>query len=200
MQLSPDLIGFRWGEYSVARPPAGIMFRVFVMADEAVILLAEDREDDILLVRNAFKKGHLNNPLYVVRDGEELLSYLKGEGSYSKRSEFPLPDLLLLDLKMPRMDGFQVIEWVRAQPSLRSLRIVVLTSSQDMRDVNRAYELGANSFLVKPMEFEHTVETVEMLRKYWLHDSRAPEISRSSTDQREGVANRDHSTDQDSRK
>src|SRR6266850_4379035 len=119
------------------------------MSDQAVILLAEDREDDIVLVRRAFAKAYVLNPLQIVRDGEELVAYLKGEGKYANRAEYPLPDLLLLDLKMPRMDGFQVLEWIRQQPGLSNLRVVVLTSSENMRDVNRAYQLGANSFMVK---------------------------------------------------
>jgi CheY-like chemotaxis protein len=85
---------------------------------------------------------------------------------------------MLLDLKMPRMDGFAVIEWIRAQPLLKALRIIVLTSSEDMRDVNRAYELGANSFLVKPMDFENLVGMSKFLNDYWLRTDSAPSISR----------------------
>src|SRR6185436_1684427 len=92
------------------------------MPDEAVILLAEDREDDVLLVRKAFERGAINNPLQVARDGEEAMAYLSGEGNYSNRAEYPLPDLLLLDLKMPRVDGFDVIRWIRRQPQFSSLR------------------------------------------------------------------------------
>src|SRR5207248_11387786 len=107
--------------------------------------------------------------------------YLKGDGKYGNRDEHPLPDLLLLDLKMPRMDGFQVLQWLRQQPGLSSLRVVVLTSSEDLRDVNTAYQLGANSFLVKPLEFENFVETGKMLKEYWLRISKAPETSRAAT-------------------
>jgi CheY-like chemotaxis protein len=138
------------------------------MPDLAVILLADDLEDDVLLIRRAFKKGNINNPVHVVRDGEEAICYLKGEGKYSNRDEYPLPDLMLLDLQMPRKDGFEVLRWVRQQPGLAALRIVVLTSSEDLRDVNEAYRLGANSFLVKPLEFENFVETSMFLKHYWL--------------------------------
>src|SRR5258705_8683596 len=116
------------------------------MPDQAVILLAEDREDDIALIRKAFARAYVLNPLQVVRDGEEAIAYLSGEGKYSNRAEYPLPDLLLLDLKMPRIDGFEVLKWIREQPGLSALRVVVLTSSEDIRDVNVAYRLGANSF------------------------------------------------------
>lgn len=147
-------------------------------ADQAVILLAEDREDDVFLIRKAFAKGNITNPMQVVRDGEEAISYLTGEGKSSNRAEYPLPALLLLDLKMPRIDGFEVLTWIRGQPSLSNLRVVVLTSSQEMRDVNRAYSLGANSFMVKPMDFENAVELGKVLNTYWLRMSRAPDTAR----------------------
>src|ERR1051325_11431606 len=95
------------------------------MPDNSVILLAEDREDDVLLIRRAFKKAHLLNPLHVVHDGEEAIAYLKGEGQYANRAEYPLPALLLLDLKMPRRDGFDVLTWIRQEPGLSALRVVV---------------------------------------------------------------------------
>ena len=148
------------------------------MAESAVILLAEDREDDVLLIRQAFARAHIPNPLFVVKDGEEVVSYLKGEGKYSSRAEYPLPDLLLLDLKMPRMNGFEVISWIRGQPGLAGLRILVLTSSDEMRDVNKAYNLGANSFLVKPHDFEDFIELSKIMREFWLQKSKAPETSR----------------------
>src|SRR6185436_19786504 len=106
------------------------------MPDRAVILLAEDREDDVLLIRKAFERAHIPNPLYVVNDGEEVIAYLKGEGKFSNRAEYPLPDLVLLDLKMPRVNGFEVLAWIRQQPTLSSLRVLVLTSASEMRDVN----------------------------------------------------------------
>ena len=144
------------------------------MADQSVILLAEDREDDILLIRRSFTKAFITNPLLVVRDGEEVVSYLEGEGKYSNRDEFPLPDLLLLDLKMPVKDGFEVIKWLRKHPTLKTLPVVVLTSSQDIRDVNTAYQLGANSFLVKPMDFEDYTSLSRTVAGFWLERSEAP--------------------------
>src|SRR5690349_14765253 len=120
------------------------------MLERGIILLAEDREDDVLLIQQAFEQAGIRNPLFVVRDGEEAISYLSGEGKYAKREEFPLPDLLLLDLKMPRKDGFDVLRWLMQQPSLSALRVLVLTTSGEIYDVDEAYQLGANSFLVKP--------------------------------------------------
>ena len=148
------------------------------MSAKSVILLAEDREDDVELIRRAFKEGKIDNPLFVVRNGEETVAYLKGEGRYQTRDEYPLPDLLLLDLKMPRMDGFEVLRWVRLQPGFSSLLVVVLTSSEEIRDVNKAYQLGANSFLVKPHDFEQFAQTCHILKEYWLNLNKGPEASR----------------------
>jgi CheY-like chemotaxis protein len=149
-----------------------------LLVDSGVILLAEDREDDIVLIRKAFSKASFLNPLHVVRDGEEAIAYLSGTGHYANRPEYPLPELLLLDLKMPKVDGFEVLSWIRRQPDLAALRVVVLTSSDRIQDVNRAYQLGANSFLVKPVDFEHFVEVTKALKGYWLWMTKAPQISR----------------------
>jgi CheY-like chemotaxis protein len=138
------------------------------MNDGATILLAEDREDDVILVQRAFERVSIRNPLFVVRDGQEAIDYLSGVFPFSDRDRFPIPALLLLDLKMPRMDGFDVLRWLKTQPNLASLRVVVLTSSEDVRDVSKAYQLGANSFLVKPLDFENTVAMVETITDYWL--------------------------------
>jgi len=148
------------------------------MSDHAVILLVEDREDDVLLIRKAFERGGLTNPLYVVRDGEEAISYLKGEGRYSNRAEHPLPDLVLLDLKMPKVDGFEILRWIRQQAGIRGLPVAVLTSSADLRDVNRAYATGANTFLVKPDDFLNYVSLGKLLRGYWMKTALLPETSR----------------------
>ncbi len=142
------------------------------------MLLVEDREDDVLLVRRAFAKANIINPLHVVHDGLEALAYLKGEGPYANRVEFPLPELILLDLKMPGMDGYEVLRWIRKHPTLSALRVVVLASSEEIRDVNLAYKLGANSFLVKPVELERFVEMLVALNGYWLWMSKTPEASR----------------------
>ena len=150
------------------------------MPNQAVILLAEDREDDVVLIRRSLKNAFINNPLQVVRDGEEAIEYMSGEGRYANRAEFPLPALLLLDLKMPRKDGFEVLKWIRQQPGLSTLPVVVLTSSDDMHDVNAAYTAGANSFLVKPTEFEDFKEMTMFLSNYWLLLNKTPESNRPS--------------------
>src|SRR6266446_1062764 len=120
------------------------------MPEHALILIAEDSEDDILLIQRSLEKAGVSNPTQIVRNGEEVIAYIEGRGKFANRDEYPLPALMLLDLKMPRTDGFEVLTWIRQQPAFKALRIIVLTSSEDIRDVNRAYEFGANSFLVKP--------------------------------------------------
>jgi len=150
--------------------------------DCEVILLAEDNEDHVTLIRRAFRQSGLLNPVHVVNDGEDAIAYLKGEGRYSNRAEHPLPCLLLLDLKMPNKNGFEVLEWVRSQPAFRALRVVVLTTSGDMQDINRAYQLGANSFLTKPVDFRDFVQLTNAVKGYWLWMSRAPELERTPTE------------------
>ena len=148
------------------------------MAEHAVILLAEDEEDYVLLIQRAFAQAKIPNPMHVVWNGQEAIAYLKGEGKYSNREEYPLPDLFLLDLKMPRVNGFEVLRWLRAQPGLAPLRVLVLTSSDAIRDVNDAYKLGANSFLVKPMDFQDFAQLSRLIQEFWLKVSKAPETFR----------------------
>src|SRR5579859_3147829 len=133
------------------------------MKKRAAILVVEDVENDIVLVRRTLAKAGLPNPRYFVKSGEQAISYLVGTGPYSDRKKHPLPELVLLDLKLPGMDGFEVLRWIRAHPDFGDLRVVVLTTSQRMRDVSRAYQLGANSFLVKPLEFENVRAFFETL-------------------------------------
>jgi CheY-like chemotaxis protein len=113
--------------------------------------------------------------------------------AHEKDREFPLPALLLLDLKMPKMDGFEVLKWLRQQASFSSLRVVVLTSSHDIRAANVAYQLGANSFLVKPMDFENVVELSKVIQDYWLRRSKAPELSREPKKEEQKPLARDDS-------
>jgi CheY-like chemotaxis protein len=155
------------------------------MPETKVILLAEDREDDIIMVRRSFERAHIFNPLHVVRDGDEAIQYLAGIGKYSVRVEYPLPSLMLMDLKMPCTDGFEVLKWIRSQRSLSALPVVVLTCSEEMRDVNRAYELGANSFLIKPMDFDNSPSLGQMIKDYWLNFSKLPYTSRPPIGQSE---------------
>ncbi len=135
---------------------------------EGVILLAEDDPNDVLLIQRAFQRNHVANPVQVVRDGEEALAYLSGQAPFADRERHPLPVLLLMDLKMPRKSGLEVLAWVRHQPGLKRLPIIVLTSSNQSPDISRAYELGANSYLVKPAGFDSLLDLVKNLDMYWL--------------------------------
>lgn len=145
--------------------------------DQAVFLLVEDSEDDILLLQRSFAKNKIVNPLRVVRNGQEAILYLEGTGRYRNRTQFPLPSLVLLDLKMPGVDGFEVLTWIRQQPQLKTLRVIVLTSSDAISDVNRAYQLGANSFLVKPSDLHDLNLLTAAIRGYWIWTDQAPENS-----------------------
>lgn len=131
------------------------------------ILLAEDREDDIILLQRAFKQGGVPYPINVVRDGEEAIRYLSGSGRYSDRDLYPIPILFLLDLTLPGTDGFEVLRWVRAQPELSELPVVVLTQSNRIRDANQAYRLGAYSFIVKTDDFQDAVAFAQSMGEYW---------------------------------
>jgi len=140
------------------------------------ILLVEDDPNDVLLIRRAFRKSDVTNPIQVVGDGEEAIAYLSGRGPYADREHYPLPVLLLLDLKLPRKSGFEVLEWLRQQPGLKRLRVAVLTSSAETPDINRAYDLGANSYLVKPVRFEGLLRMVQTLNLYWLIINEKPDL------------------------
>src|SRR5579862_528893 len=118
------------------------------------VLIAEDSHDDYFLIQRAFQRAEIQAELRWVKDGTEAKAYFTGEGVFVDRAAYPLPVLVLADLKMPRMSGFELLSWVRAQPDLRRIPIVVLTSSSQNPDVNRAYDMGANSYLVKPGKFE----------------------------------------------
>ena len=133
------------------------------------ILLAEDDPNDVILFQRAMVRASLSaGSLKVVRDGEEAISYLSGKTIYADRDLYPLPTLLLLDLKMPRKSGLEVLSWLRKQPQFRSLIVVFLTSSNSAEDIRLAYEGGANSYLVKPVEFTEMVELIKTVSAYWL--------------------------------
>jgi CheY-like chemotaxis protein len=139
------------------------------------VLVAEDDAGQILLLQRAFLKAGINVSVDFVKDGQETIDYLKREATYGDRAAHPFPELLLLDLNMPRVDGFGVLEWVREQPGLKRLLVVVLTTSNANEDVNRAYDLGANSYLVKPAGPSGLVELAETIKAYWLSVNQPPD-------------------------
>ena len=138
------------------------------------ILIAEDSEEDSEILKRAFQKKGSNIPLWFVRDGQQAMDYLSGDGEYSDRTAHPLPRLILLDLKMPKADGFDVLGWMQKQPQLKLLPVTVLTSSNFDKDVDRAYGLGANSYLVKPSSLDGYEEIAEKLQSYWIEANRPP--------------------------
>ena len=148
------------------------------MPERSVFLLVEDDENDIFLVRRAFSKSRLLNPLMVVSSGEEAIEYFTGIGPYNNRSEYPLPSLVLLDLKMPGMGGIAFLKWLRQQRGFGTTRVVVLTSSNLTEDVNAAYQAGANSFLIKPLDFDNFVHIANALSGYWQRSDIAPVTER----------------------
>lgn len=146
-----------------------------VSADLGTILHVEDREEDVFLMQYAFKGAGIANPVQVVKDGQEAVDYLSGAGRFANRAQFPLPVIMLLDLKLPQKTGLEVLEWIRLQPRLRSLIVIVLSSSIHEGDIQRAYELRANAFLVKPSDIETMTDLCKALRHFWLVYNRAPQ-------------------------
>lgn len=131
------------------------------------ILLAEDDEDDYILIRDALKESRVVNDIHWVKNGEELMDYLLRQGAYKDPNTSPKPYLILLDLNMPKKNGREAIQEIKAHPVLHTIPVIVLTTSQAEEDIIRSYDLGANSYIRKPVSFKDFVETVKMLGKYW---------------------------------
>lgn len=132
------------------------------------ILVADDDEDDRMLIADAFEEARLTNPVDFVKDGEELMEYLRREGEYAHLGEDAKPGIILLDLNMPRKDGRTALKEIREDPNLRNIPIVVLTTSKSEEDILRTYDLGVNSFITKPVTFDNLVEVVKILGRYWI--------------------------------
>ncbi|HOX79100.1 MAG TPA: response regulator [Bacteroidales bacterium] len=133
----------------------------------AQILLVEDNEMDVVLTLDAFREARLKNKIIVARNGEEALEYLFGRGEFSDRKSFPLPNLILLDLKMPKIDGFEVLRQIKATPKLKRIPVIILTSSKEDGDRILSYDIGANSYLAKPVSFDGFIEVVRKIDDYW---------------------------------
>lgn len=151
------------------------------MNSKTVILHVEDDPNDVVLVGLAFRKAGLAINLQVVNDGEQAVQYLSGHGSYNDRHAFPIPALVLLDVKLPRRSGLEVLGWIRGCEELRRLPVVMFTSSSQAADVNRAYDLMANSYLVKPSGLEDLVDLVKRITAYWLELNVKPVIGHDET-------------------
>jgi CheY-like chemotaxis protein len=138
------------------------------------VLLVEDNDDDIFFMRRAFRNASIENPMIVMHDGQSAIDYLGGQGPFGDRTEHPLPGLVLLDIKLPMRTGFEVLNWIRTDPRLKPLVVVVLTTSSETIDIDAAYRLGANSYLVKPPSPGSLLELTRSLKLYWLETNRGP--------------------------
>ena len=144
------------------------------MSDHAIILIAEDDENDLVILSWAFKQAGLSHRLVHVADGEAAIAYLRGDASYADRFKYPLPDLLLLDLKMPKVTGFDVLAWLQTQPELHEIPVVVLSGSELEDDKLAVTQLGANDFQTKPSDFRQAIKIVQELDARWLNGAGRP--------------------------
>ncbi len=143
--------------------------------NKVVILMADDDEDDLLMTRDAFDISRLNNQFLFVKDGVELMEYLRRQGNFSDPSTSPKPGLILLDLNMPLMDGREALKEIKSDPELRSIPVVVLTTSCAEEDIIKTYEYGVNSFITKPVTFQGLVEVIKQTGIYWFEIVELPE-------------------------
>lgn len=135
---------------------------------DPIILLVEDSESDIVLLRKAFDKAGMKYPLHVVRDGVDAMSYLLGRGEFADRIAYPMPSILIIDVNMPRLNGLELMTWLRTQPEFGHLMVIVLTGDARIEAVNHAYHLGANSYLMKPTRHEELVDLIQCFFRYWV--------------------------------
>jgi len=131
------------------------------------ILLVDDDENDVLLTRMAFEKNGIHNTIHWARDGVEAIAYLNGEGEFSNRQMYPFPEVLLLDLKMPRMTGLELLTWIRDHPDYKVIPTIIMTSSKLEADIKQAYSLGANTYMIKPASLDQLVKMVKSAHEYW---------------------------------
>jgi len=132
------------------------------------ILQIEDDENDVFLLQHVFQEAEITNPVHVARDGQMAIDYLAGVGEFADRQKHPMPCLVLLDLNMPKLNGLEVLAWIRQQPNLRHLVVVLFSASSMPKDVAKAYELGANSYIQKPSDFHQSKELAQLLKGWWL--------------------------------
>ncbi len=135
------------------------------------ILFVEDEDTDIFLLQSVFKREAVTNPLQVATDGQMAMACLAGTGPFADRKQYPLPGLVLLDLKLRKKDGLEVLKWIRGQDALRTVVVILLTSSPNESDARRAYQLGANSVVIKPSQFEQLCEFARRLKAWWLESN-----------------------------
>ena len=144
------------------------------MENDFSILIAEDDPNDVMLLEMAIRKNGITNPVNVVRDGEEAVEYLEGKGQYGDRHKFPFPNVIITDVKMPRRNGMEVVEWVRHHPKCSIIPIVMLSGSRIENDVVKAYKLGANSYFTKPTTLDELTELIRLAFDYWIRCEQPP--------------------------
>ena len=146
--------------------------------NEKIILLVEDNKDDEELTLRALKLNHILNKVIVVRDGVEAMEFLNGTGQYEQRTPEELPQLILLDLKLPKLNGLDVLKHIRTSPHTQLIPVVIMTSSSEEEDIINSYRLGANSYIRKPVEFTNFTKAVQQLGLYWLVINQSPPLAR----------------------
>jgi CheY-like chemotaxis protein len=144
------------------------------MNRDRCVLMADDDENDVAFLQRAFRQAEVRNPLQVVPDGQAAVDYLSGAGKFADRNQYPLPCLILLDLKMPRKTGLEVLEWLQTQPTFRTYPVIVLSSSVYPSDIEGAYQKGANAFVTKPSGAPERTELVRMINGFWLNFNQLP--------------------------
>ncbi len=148
------------------------------------ILLVEDEENDAMLLKMAFKRSNIPNPLHWVKDGLEAIAYLNGEGVYADHALCPFPEVLIVDLKMPRMSGLELLEWIRDHPDYKVIPTIIMSSSRQDSDIVKAYELGANTYMIKPSSFDELARMVKLAHEYWAASVKHAQYSKKSRNKR----------------
>jgi CheY-like chemotaxis protein len=147
-----------------------------INANNYSVLLVEDDSNDVLFVQRAFRRVNSAISVNTVKDGEAAVDYLVGVGDYANRDRYPLPAMILLDLKLPRRSGIEVLQWIRSREAIKRIPVVVLTSSRERIDVDRSYDVGVNSYLVKPVNFDVLSEMIHAINSYWLSLNEYPSV------------------------
>lgn len=151
------------------------------MHRQCTILIVDDDENDIFFVKRAFTEINVHCTFHMLKNGQECVDYLDGAGEYTDREKFPMPIMILMDLKMPIMDGFQVLAWLRSRPGIKVIPTIVFSSSDLPNDITRAYELGANSFMTKSVTYDGLLLKLQTLSQYWLEHCKHPLVAETDS-------------------
>src|SRR5580704_6464304 len=148
------------------------------------ILLVEDEENDAMLLKMALKRNNILNPIHWVNDGLEAIAYLNGEGAYANHALYPFPEVLIVDLKMPRMNGLELLQWIRDHSNYKVIPTIIMSSSRQDSDIEKAYALGANTYMVKPSSFDELAKMVKLAHEYWAASVKPARSSKKSRSKR----------------